>query len=290
MKPISLRYCKPAMAVLAGLITMASCEKDKDGIVNTPAYLPAAIHFHGLPADSFTYNSKQQLEHLYYDYSSATGYNAYCVFDYNVAGKCVRVRYYNTNDPVLADKDTLVYNNQDFTVYTEDDDDPFELEDGRAYKVSNDGILLAGSKDTVRSSERKRVNYIETSFNGGNAVSTTIVSYLYMAGSNYERSDVSTLTYRYDDRPNGLQLLFRINPYAGYLMNHHHSDAPLLAGGRNNLAGLTYEIVNTTYTEKTDYTATNTYDPETGLVTTQVMKSDNRNDDITISYRYIPLK
>ncbi|UYQ94952.1 hypothetical protein MKQ68_07575 [Chitinophaga horti] len=285
MKTTYLQFCKLGLAALTGLVTVSACKKDKNDQPAAPNYLLTAIHQDGEPIDSFTYNSNQQLDRLYSYYTTA-GYEEYRQFEYDANGRCVRVKHIDARDGDLLGKDTLVYNNRDFTVYTEDDDEPFEIENGLSFKVGNDGITLVGSKDTITmSTGRRRVDYIEIIYSGGNLSSFKAVEYSFSPTTNSVNSNTATYSFTYDNRRSGLQWIAKHNPYASHLLNTAVVDSPIFPGGRNNIAGIKYIWGTETFTDVEEYTVTNTYDAASGYVATQAISAGG-SEQVVIGFRY----
>jgi hypothetical protein len=284
MKAKRLHLSKMAIGLFI-LFTAASCGKDDNGDGGgTPTYIPSAIYANGTPVDSFTYNSDDAVDKMFYSFSSSSQiYREYLHFGYAANGKCNRVAAYHTDGNELQYVDTLIYTSNETAKIHRYYPNETELDEGTTLKFGRDGLMLIGSKDTVKTESEKRLYYYEFTWTGGNLSVLKIANY-YEPTSGSVSGSTSLFTRGYDNKPNGLWWLFKKNPLAGFLILS--SEEMLFASvGKNNVTSLKMQFGN----EANDITVTNIFDPVSGYVSEQKYKLGDE-EAAGLQFHYIKTK
>ncbi|RAJ80079.1 hypothetical protein CLV59_105186 [Chitinophaga dinghuensis] len=288
MKSRKMSLAKIAAGALFVLIAAASCKKNNDVTDPTqgmPAYLPSVIYYNNQPADSFVYNADNTVSKLILN----DGPRFYS-FDYNSNKQCIRVKKFWNGDlhaGVPDEVDSLIYVGNKINMITSNNEGH---RDTTVFSYdANNNLGLVGSKDTVKTSDRKYVTFEEFTNVNGN-LSKYYYSFFNSAlnGSDTYKGTRSH-TYTYDNQQNGLQLFFAKNPYMFIYMNWE-DDYPYFSAGKNNITGFDIKIERLLAAESENQKATvqNTYDPVTGLVIYQkFVQTGSENATWSFQFKYI---
>lgn len=266
-----LKFTPVALAIL-----FFSCGKDDTTTPVKQTYLPSTITLSSgtstVQKDSFVYNDANLPVKVFLSAGNKE-YN----FGYNANGALLNLLSISPQGTVNV-RDTVVYKNGTAFLYDLDGDGSYT--DSLQIKLDdNKDVTLYGSKDTIVDEfKNKHVSYVELTYANGNPRQQTNMNVNFYANDSQPYVSSATTTFAYDDKPNGLQALFRSNPVMYLVLNE---SLPLFSTGKNNL---TSTVVQDSGSSDT-YNFTNSYDPVSGYLSSQTVTENN--DQATITYTYI---
>jgi hypothetical protein len=259
-----------------------SCKKDDNGSAPTKeAYLPASFNLTSSDG-SFTkfglaYNDDNRVSTLTSSMSMYEGQVDTIHFLRNTNGDCVKVTFTNNKGNVVANSDSLVYQDGKMIVFRLDGYGMLTGSSEFALNSQGDVIML-GNKDTVRNGDSKSLYYTEFSIVNGNPQTLTTNSYYAASATTPPQINTFTSNYTYDNKPNAFQSVFRANPYLLFLLSN--SALAYISMGKNNITSVKQS--------GTQFDFALTYDTVTGYLSSQ--QNTFNGTTLTIDYTYIKSK
>ncbi|NIG56544.1 hypothetical protein [Chitinophaga sp. Cy-1792] len=275
-----MKFRQLAIAAALAQTLAVACSKSSNDVaapVPAPVYLPSTIYQGNIPLDSFSYSSNNRIDRIYITNRTAEGYLKYYQFSYNSAGQCIAVHAYLTGSTALHSVDTLVYSTDRVTAYHYDPNSgkPFVMANGQEYKLTADGFILEGSKDTIRNQNGTRLNYTEWNYGNGNLLSQNYCGYVVSSSGAVSQNQAVKAAFTCDTRDNGMNWIAKTNPYAWYLLvNANNTDLVVFSPGKNNFTQLNLDRSDAGIGGTYIVNYINTYDQVSGYLQTQQLVSD----------------
>jgi len=235
-------------------VAVFSCSKDDAGnSVSLPDYLPTSISSDGIQIDSFQYNSNYDLTKILYPTGNNT-WDSYYTFRYDSKHNLTGYSWYNNN--TYSWSDTIVYKDGkilDIYPYMQNS---VMVYDTTVFSVDGSNrIVLMGSKDTVRGSDFKSLNYTEFSFNGENLSQVKALDYY---NSGYTNLETDTWKYEFGNKLNPFYYVFAKCPAIAVIFQHW-DNMSFLPVGKNNITKATETYSYNTSADQSIYTINNYY-------------------------------
>ena len=243
--------------LLAVSVAVFSCKKDdvEGNSVSLTDYLPTSIAQDGEPMDSLQYNSDYRVTKLLYNTGDDT-WNNYYSFRYdskkNLTG--FTLYYYNEIDRL----DTIVYKDGKILDIQVRADGNQIFYDTTVFSVDGSNrITLIGSKDTIRYSNYKELDYTSYSFSGEN-LDKYAYRYYYYRNENDKNDFTYFINYEYGNKLNPFYYVFAKCPALAMIL-HYNDELEMLPLGKNNITKFTHGYVSNGNTEQSVVTINNYY-------------------------------
>ncbi|RFS19803.1 hypothetical protein DVR12_22160 [Chitinophaga silvatica] len=275
-------------AVVA-LFALASCSKNEDTTVpETKApdtlYQVQAIYWgDNIVYDSFVYKENKLTEAWFYD-EDEKAYMQKSIYTYNADGfltKSLNYAKYRSNDMYLRSVDSIAWSDSKLVDYS------YSFEENKTNIIGRDTTVISldaskrmtliGTKDTIRYSDYKQVDYLEYAFTGNNITTHTNKYYSAPNNSNIPGNEYTTVTtLEFGDLINPLQEVLIKNPILAMDLD---DELPGVFLSGNNVK----KITETYRGETSVYTATSQALPGTKVLSKYLFTFGEKN--LTCGYK-----